>query len=121
MTSIGRVRRERLVELVSHLTGADPIDSAEATDGLLAKTGRDGSLAVVAHAIIELRESARALRVTPYLDRPYEPIIDLRADADDDASTDVDLRFRRHDRTRVLGPRSGGERPAGRASGLPPT
>jgi hypothetical protein len=116
------LRAERLAEFVSLLTGADQADSVDATGGRAPGPGGPDSLEIVAHAILELRESERALRVTPYLDCTFEPVIDLRtatagADHDDDLRA-VDLRFRRHERDvggtpRRVGGRSTGTSPSG--------
>lgn len=116
MTIERAVQAQRLAEFVSLLTGADEFDSAEATGGRSAGPGEPDALRIVAHAIVELRESSRSLRVTPYLDRTFEPVIDLRtprpADSDSDLSA-VDPRFRRHDRDVGGTPRRVGGRPAG--------
>jgi hypothetical protein len=115
MTVERAVRAERLAEFVSLLTGADQLDSAEATGRRTPGRGNPDGLEIVAHAILELRESGRSLRVTPYLDRPFEPVIDLRSSRDDNDSDPpaVDPRFRRHDRDAGGTPRRVGGRPAG--------
>ena len=76
-----------------------------------------GVMEVVARAIIDLRESSRALRVTRYLDSSFDPVIDLRdGDAADD---DVEPRFRRHDRASGSRPSRHGDRPAGTTGFVP--
>lgn len=94
------VQADRLAELVAALTGADDVDSAEATGRRAARPGGPDSLAIVAHAILDLRESERAMRVTPYLERPYQPTIDLRTS---DPRTEEDRRFRRPERLPASG------------------
>jgi hypothetical protein len=59
----------RLGELVAQLTGEDPRDSAEATEQRLDRTEAADPLAVVAQAIVDLRDSRHALRVTRYVER----------------------------------------------------
>ena len=109
------VQAERLAELVAQLTGEDVIDSTEATAARMTPRprGRDEALGVVAQAIIDLRESSRALRVTRYLDADFEPVIDLR-DSDPDSSDDeIEARFRRHGRASGSRPSRRWDRPAG--------
>jgi hypothetical protein len=111
------VQAERLAELVAQLTGEDVIDSAEATAARMTPRprGRDEALGVVAQAIIDLRESSRALRVTRYLDADFEPVIDLRdGDRGPDSSDDeIEARFRRHGRASGSRPSRRWDRPAG--------
>lgn len=120
----------RLAELVAGLTGEDAASSAEMTHPLL--RGAQDPLQVVARAIVDLRESGRSLRVTRYLDRGYQPVIDLRGPAprpafygarpqeapaaDDDAA---DLRFLRHARAAGSRLRTEGDRPAGTSGFVP--
>lgn len=115
------VRDERLAELVAQLTGEDPADSAEATCAHRAPASRREPLEVVARAIIDLRESSRALRVTRYLDHPFDPVIDLRVGEEGVASLhDVDVRFHRRARVAGILPQRAGGRPAGNNSGFAP-
>jgi hypothetical protein len=120
------VHAERLAELVAQLTGEDPRDSVEATAALLGEErAPEAPLQIVARAILDLRESGRALRVTRYLGRTFEPVIDLR-DSRDPAppgggSDDIDARFRRLDRASGSRPSRFGDRPAGSStSGFAP-
>ncbi len=130
MATIDAAKHEaRLAELVAGLTGEDAASSAEMTHSLL--SGAADPLAVVARAIIDLRESDRALRVTRYLDRGYQPVIDLRepearpafygARPESDPPTDdeIDLRFRRHARVPGARMRATGDRPAGNSGFVP--
>jgi hypothetical protein len=59
----------RLGELLAQLTGEDPRDSAEATEQRLDRAEEADPLAVVAQAIVDLRDSRHALRVTRYVER----------------------------------------------------
>lgn len=117
------IRAERLAEMVAHLSGESAIDSAEATQSLIARNGRTAEpLQIVARAILDLRESGRALRVTRYLDSSFEPVIDLRGPEPRVVSLfdDVDARFRRTGRAVGTAPSRVGDRPAGTTSGFVP-
>jgi len=63
----------RLGELVAHLTGEDQRDSAEAAAQRLGPArSADDPLAVVARAIVDLRDSRHSLRVTRYVNHLME-------------------------------------------------
>lgn len=105
-------RLDRLAELVAGLTGEDDRDSAEATLGLVARTGGDPEpLALVARAILELGQSGRSLRVTRYLDHDFEPVIDLRDP--ERAELVAGDRFERRGRAAAHAAPRHGDRPAG--------
>jgi hypothetical protein len=107
------VRAHRLAELVAQLTGEDEADSVEATTALLGRRRADEALEIVARAIVDLRESSRALRVTRYLDRTLSPTIDLRDDPGPSPDDQIQARFSRHDRASGSRPSRHGDRPAG--------
>jgi hypothetical protein len=117
------IRAERLAEMVALLSGEDAADSADMTRSLLARGCRATEpLQIVARAILDLRESGRALRVTRYLDSSFEPVIDLRGPEPRVVSlfADVDARFRRPGRAVGNPPPRVGDRPAGTTSGFVP-
>jgi len=117
------VRAERLAEMVAQLSGEDAIDSTDITQSLIARRGHAAEpLQIVARALLDLRESGRALRVTRYLDSSFEPVIDLRGPEPRVVSLfdDVDARFRRTGRAVGTTPPRAGDRPAGTTSGFVP-
>jgi hypothetical protein len=110
--------------MVAHLSGENAVDSTDATQTLLARGNRNTEpLQIVARAILDLRESGRALRVTRYLDSSFEPVIDLRGPEPRVVYSlfdDVDVRFRRSGRAVGSAPPRVGDRPAGTTSGFVP-